>query len=99
MSVTDFYINPHLIPFYVLFFIGASLILLSPLSYCWRNKKFFIFPRELSNYNNFEKKTLLIGIIMVFLGILGVAIISEIFGYNVIHTDIHGNKTIERINP
>lgn len=96
MSI-DFYTNNlHLLPFEICFFIGAIFLASAPINYCMRKKKLILMPWDIFRYNNFESKALILGGIFILIGIVGSAVVTEKYGYNVTVTDIHGNKRIEK---
>lgn len=87
--------NPHIAPFLVVFFIGFVFIVLAPLHYRARTKKYFaiLTPFDLTKYNKPEKKMLFLGVLFGLIGILGAAIMTEKYGYNYTYTDISGHTT------
>jgi hypothetical protein len=97
MSIDFLILNPHLAPFFILFFVGACFLLVAPLLYMNKYRKIIITPSDFLKYSGFVKILLVLGAIFVFSGIIGAAIISETYGYKTIVTDIHGNKRIENI--
>ena len=94
MSLQFLLNNLHIAPFIVAFFIGFILLALAPIKYRSRTGKIFLTPFDLGRYNELEKKLLIWGVVLGFGGIIGAAIISETYGYNYTHTDIHGKTTI-----
>jgi hypothetical protein len=62
-----------------------------------RTKKMIITPMDLTRYSVKERKILVLGVVFVFLGIFGAIIMSQIYGYRIVVTDIYGNKRIETI--
>jgi len=90
-------INPHLIPFFIMFFTGLGLVVFISISYRKRTKRIIITANDLRKYNKLEKIAFFLGGLFILTGILGSIIITEQYGYNTTVTDIHGNKTIEKI--
>ena len=94
MPLEFFIINPHLAPFFILFFVGAILLVFVPLYYRWRTKTIplFLTPRDFLKYSKFQRRTLFFGVLFLLLGIFGAALISEKYGYNRVVFDIHTHK-------
>jgi len=90
-------INPQLIPFFIMFFTGLGLVVFISISYRKRTKRIIITANDLRKYNKLEKIAFFLGGLFILTGILGSIIITEQYGYNTTVTDIHGNKTIEKI--
>jgi len=97
--IEHFVINLHLLPFYILFFAGLVLLGFAPIHYEIRIKRWILNPFHFPRYNAFEWKVLIWGIVLSFVGLVGLAMISEEYGYKRVFTDIHGNKTIEHSKP
>jgi hypothetical protein len=97
MSIEFFFNNSHLVPFFLLFFIGFVLLCLTPAHYRWKTKSTSVFLtfKDFLRYNKFQRRTVFLGIIFVSIGILGAVFVSEKYGYNRVVIDIHGNKIIE----
>ena len=95
MSVQFLINNPHIAPFLIVFFIGFVSIVLAPLHYRARIKKYIaiLTPFDLTKYNRPEKKMLSLGVLLLLIGILGVAIMTEKYGYNYTYTDISGRTS------
>lgn len=101
MSIEFLIINPRLVPFFIMFFIGAILLGMAPIRYRWRTRttKIALTPKDLKKYSSLEKKALYLGIMFAVLGILGAAFMSEEYGYNRIVYDTKGDKKIESSKP
>ena len=94
MSLQFLLNNLHIAPFIGAFFVGLIFLVLAPLKYRSRTGKKIVTPFDLSRYNEVEKKLLTWAVVLVLGGILGAAIISEIYGYNYTFTDINGKTSI-----
>ena len=97
--IEHFIINLHLVPFYILFVSGFGLLVFAPLHYMFRIKTWVLNPFHLPRYNTFERRVVIWGVVLSFVGLIGLMIISEEYGYKRVFTDIHGNKTIEYSKP
>ena len=75
-------INPHLIPSFVSCLAGGILLIVAPILYHIRKRKFIVLsPIEvISGYTRFEKKIFFIGITLAALGLITLLIISELYG-------------------
>lgn len=92
-------INPHLAPFIICFLIAFPLVIFAPIHHMWRKRKIIVTPKDLMKYSKLEKILLISGIVLAVLGILGSAIVTEKYGYNVVVTEIDGTRNVERIKP
>ena len=90
-----FILNPHLIPFEILIVIGAVFIGIVPINYIRRTGYPITNLFGLTNYSKTEWKLLLIGVIFLFVGMIGNSTMKDKYGFNVKVTDRHGNVTIE----
>jgi hypothetical protein len=95
VSSQFFHDNLHITAFIILFFVGATLVALSPILYRARTNIFLIFisPWDLSQYNKIERRMLFFGILLAVVGILGSLIMTEVYGYYTTYTDISGKTT------
>ena len=92
-------LNPHFIPFLILFFVGAFFLLAAPMKYRVRTKtkKIALLPWDIAKYNKQEKYYLLIGLLLVFVGIVGFSEVEKRHGYKRTYTDKDGNVSIEKV--
>jgi hypothetical protein len=70
-------INPHILLSFVSFVIGFVLLALAPIHYMIRTKTLLLNPFRFPKYDRFERRILLLGVVLAFLGIVGGAILTE----------------------
>ena len=75
---------------------GVILIVMAGASYRQRSSTVIINPQDLTKYNRREKRLFGLGIVLIFIGLLGSFVILRTFGHYVQHTDVSGNVTIEK---
>ncbi len=97
MSIEFLINNPHLLPFFLLFFLGFVLIIIAPIHYRFITKstQLSLTLKDFFQYSKFQKTLVFIGCLCLLIGILGSTHVSEKYGYNRVIIDIHGNRTIE----
>lgn len=88
-------LNPLISLCLLLFAVGFVLLVSASSLYRKRTKKIIITPKDIMNYEGMEKTCMIYGVLLGLIGILGVMVISETYGYKRIVTDVHGIKSIE----
>ena len=83
--------NLHIILFIISFFVGFFLLIIAPLKYQIRTGKLLF---NLGSYNDIEKKFVIWGVVLSFLGIVGSMLMTDMFGYKYTFKDINGNVRI-----
>lgn len=78
-----FLINTHLIPSFILFFIGIILLITAPVVYQLRRRKVIILNpiKAIKEYSKIEKIFFIVGTILTILGLISLVIIAEYYGY------------------
>jgi hypothetical protein len=74
------YINPHLIPSFVIFLVGLILLVVASILYHIRKRKVIVLStiEVIRGYTGIEKKIFFVGIILAALGLITLLMISEL---------------------
>jgi hypothetical protein len=91
----NLFLNPHLIPFKISFIIGALFIGIVPFNYMRRTGHPITNLAGLANYSKSEWKALVVGVLFLFIGMIGSSAMKDKYGFNVKVTDINGVVHIE----